>query len=117
MKDMASKADLPGRKTNHSARKTTCTKLLHAGAASTTIQHLTGHKNVQSVNNFAIASNEMQHQMFGIHSNKCVAINPVNNHCQLPVPSATPPSGAAMSSSFSASKSSNFSDNIFPIAI
>ena len=49
MKNMAKQADLPGRKTNHSAQKTTCTKLLHAGLNPTTIQQLTGHRNVQSI--------------------------------------------------------------------
>ena len=39
------------------------------------------------------------------------ALNPINNHFQLPV--ATPPIGSAVSSSFSASKSSNFSGDIF----
>lgn len=53
-------AYLAGRKTNHSAQKTTCTKLLHASIVSTTIQQLTGHINVQSVKNYAIASVEMQ---------------------------------------------------------
>jgi hypothetical protein len=57
IKSMAEKAELPGRKTNHSARKTTCTKLLHAGVAPTTIQQLTGHSNVQSINKYGAASN------------------------------------------------------------
>lgn len=60
MRDTAERAYLAGRKINHSARKTTCTKLLHAGIVSTTIQQLTGHINVQSVKNYAIASVEMQ---------------------------------------------------------
>lgn len=60
MRDTAERANLAGRETNHSARKTTCTKLLHAGIVSTTIQQLTGHINVQSVKNYAIASVEMQ---------------------------------------------------------
>lgn len=60
MRDTAERANLAGRKTNHSARKTTCTKLLHACIVSTTIQQLTGHINVQSVKNYAIASVEMQ---------------------------------------------------------
>ncbi|WAR09390.1 hypothetical protein MAR_019348 [Mya arenaria] len=48
MKNMAEKDELPGRKTNHSARKTTCTRLLLHGVAPTTIRQLTGHKNLQS---------------------------------------------------------------------
>lgn len=68
MKTMAEKAGLQGRKTNHSARKTTCTKLLHSGIAPTVIQQLTGHKNVQSINNYARASLQMQEQMSDILS-------------------------------------------------
>ena len=81
MKTMATEADLPGRKTNHSARKTTCTKLLHAGIAPTVIQQLTGHKNTQSVNNYAAASNDMQREMSNILSN--------NVQSSIPSPHAT----------------------------
>lgn len=70
MKSMAERAELPGRKTNHSARKTTCTKLLHSGVAPTVIQQLTGHRNVQSVNNYATASIEQQQQMSDILSDR-----------------------------------------------
>ena len=73
MKNMAKQADLPGRKTNHSARKSTCTKLLHAGLHPTTIQQLTGHRNVQSINNYAVASNEMQKKMSNILCNQPVS--------------------------------------------
>lgn len=55
-------------KKKHSARKTTCTDLLHSGIASTTIQQLSAHKNVQSVNNYARASGEMQERMSDILS-------------------------------------------------
>ena len=73
MKNMAKQADLPGRKTNHSAQKSTCTKLLHAGLHPTTIQQLTGHGNVQSINNYAVASNEMQKKMSNILCNQPVS--------------------------------------------
>ena len=63
MKVMATDCGLQGKKTNHSARKTTCTELLHGGIAPTTIQQLSAHRNVQSVNNYANASLEMQAQM------------------------------------------------------
>ena len=58
------------------------------------IQQLTGHKNVQTINNYAIASNEMQHQMSNILSNKSVALNPVNKQYQ-PSNATTPPNCAA----------------------
>ena len=86
MKKMAEKGKLQGRKTNHSARKTTCTKLLHSGIAPTTIQQLSGHKNVQSVNNYAKASLEMQEEMSDILSD-----NPSRqNHHQQHVPTLIP---------------------------
>ena len=75
MKVMANKANLLGKETNHSARKSTCTRLLHAGIAPTTIQQLTGHKNVQSINNYAIASIEMQKNMSDILTNKEIVPN------------------------------------------
>ena len=43
MKHMALEAGLPGRKTNHSVRKTTCTQLLHAGISPNEIIQLSGH--------------------------------------------------------------------------
>ena len=72
MKNMAKQAYLPGRKTNHSAQKSTCTKL-HVGLHPTTIQQLTGHRNVQSINNYAVASNEMQKKMSNILCNQPVS--------------------------------------------
>lgn len=68
MKTMAIECGLQGKKTNHSARKTTCTDLLHSGIAPTTIQQLSAHRNVQSVNNYARASCEMQEHMSDILS-------------------------------------------------
>ena len=73
MKNMAKQADLPSRKTNHSAQNSTCTKLLHAGLHPTTIQQLKGHRNVQSINNYAVASNEMQKKMSNILCNQPVS--------------------------------------------
>ncbi|KAH3730019.1 hypothetical protein DPMN_055997 [Dreissena polymorpha] len=55
MKTIAERGDLTDRKTNHSARKTTLTTLLHNGFDPTNFQQLTGLKMckvcVQSVNN------------------------------------------------------------------
>ena len=39
MKVMANNAKLPVKKTNHSARKSTCRRLLHAGIAPTTVNN------------------------------------------------------------------------------
>ena len=60
---MATNAGLVGHFTNHSVRKTMCTQLLHAGVPPTTIAQLSGHKNVQSINQYAVASKEQQQSM------------------------------------------------------
>lgn len=52
-----------GKFSNHSLRKKTCTDLLHADVNPIIIQQLTGHKNVQSLNNYAVASHNMQKEM------------------------------------------------------
>ncbi|XP_033725294.1 zinc finger MYM-type protein 3-like [Pecten maximus] len=63
MKTMASNAGLTGKKTNQSLRKTLCTKLIHSGVAPTTIMQVSGHKNVNSVINYAVASLNQQREM------------------------------------------------------
>ena len=60
---MAEKAGLEGRKVNHSARKTTVTSLLHSDVQPTTIMQLTGHRNLQSVNDYSAASLKQQKEM------------------------------------------------------
>ena len=75
---MTTEAKLPSRKTNTSACKTTCTRLLHSDVAPTTVQQLSGHKNIASVNNYAVASNKMQHKMSnilcGVHPEQNIAV-------------------------------------------
>ena len=60
---MAKESGLTGKITNHSLHKTMCTTLLHKGVAPTTIMQLSGHKNVASVNNYAVASHQQQNVM------------------------------------------------------
>jgi len=67
-KTMSEKANLSGRKVNHSARKTTVTSLLHSNVEATTVMQLTGHKNVESVNEYASASLDQQIRMSNILS-------------------------------------------------
>jgi hypothetical protein len=69
MKEICAAAGLKGKKTNHSIRKTMCTNLLHAGVPPTLIQQLSGHKNVQSLNNYATASENQQRDMCKILQN------------------------------------------------
>lgn len=63
MAKMAASAGLVGHFTNHSIRKTMCTQLLHAGVPPPTIAQLSGHKNVQSLNQYAVASKDQQQSM------------------------------------------------------
>lgn len=44
VKTMCDKAGVEGRKTNHSARKTTVPSLVHAGVSPTQVMQLSGHK-------------------------------------------------------------------------
>ena len=60
---------LPGKKTNHSVRKTMITNLLHAGVNPLLIQQLSGHKNVNSINNYGVASKAQQKTMCHILQN------------------------------------------------
>ncbi|KAJ8316744.1 hypothetical protein KUTeg_005690 [Tegillarca granosa] len=63
MATMAAQPSFVGKKTNTSARKATCTRLLHSGIAPNKIVQLSGHRNVQSVNIYAVASVDMQKNM------------------------------------------------------
>ena len=58
---MASAANISGKKTNHSARKTSIQTLLHADIPPTEVMQISGHKNIQSLNAYSEVS-ENQHQ-------------------------------------------------------
>ena len=71
MKRMVDDAGIKGKKlTNHSVRKTMCTTLLNAGVYPTMIQQLSGHKNVQSISNYAQANVAQQKKMCNILTNR-----------------------------------------------
>lgn len=63
MKTMADSAHLSGKKRNHSLRKTSVERLLQANVPPTLIQNITGHKNVQSISNYAKASTKQHFEM------------------------------------------------------
>ena len=56
MKDMATAAELVGRKTNHSSRKTTSTRLCQAGLADSNVIQRTGHKDERSLKSYSSIS-------------------------------------------------------------
>ncbi len=67
MKKISEKAQLSRNYTNHSIRATSITVLANAGIDSTSITHLSGHKNVESLKPYiAGPSEEKCHQMSGI---------------------------------------------------
>ena len=69
VKVMCEAGGIQGRKVNHSARKTAISSLVHAGVPPTIIQQLSGHKNVNSINNYSTASNEQLRHMSSIFTN------------------------------------------------
>jgi integrase len=61
---------IQGRKVNHSARKTATSSLVHAGVPPTLVQQLSGHKNVNSINNYSTASYD-KHTNYSDSSENC----------------------------------------------
>ena len=80
MSRIATKAELSGRKTNHSARKTTVEKLCRSNIPDRTVMQVTGHKNVQSLNAYKKPSLENNRKSYLILS---AIIKPqlINKHC------------------------------------
>jgi len=70
MKSMASKANLTGKFTNHSARRTMITTLRHENISPLDISQLSGHKNLKSIDTYSEASEEQQRKMSLILSGK-----------------------------------------------
>ena len=60
MKTMCKAANIGGRKTNHSVRKTSINDLVQMGFPPTIIQQYSGHKSLASINNYSVASHEQQ---------------------------------------------------------
>ncbi|CAC5405240.1 unnamed protein product [Mytilus coruscus] len=69
LKTMCDEAGVKGRKTDHSARKTTVTALAHEKVPPTQIIQVSGHKNVQSINEYCSASLNQRQEMSHILSN------------------------------------------------
>ena len=63
MKNMALVANLPGKRTNHSARRTMITTLRHGTVNPLDISQLSGHKNLKSIYSFSTVSEERQKKM------------------------------------------------------
>ena len=59
-------ANIRGKKTNYSARKTSIQILLHADVPLTDVTQLFGHKNIQSLNSYSEVSENQYHSMSNI---------------------------------------------------
>ena len=86
MKTLSEVAELPGRKTNHSARKTTVQKLCNSGIPSSTVLQVSGHRNVHSLNNYKKPSIEQQQSIS--HLLSCYSTQP-NPSTSIPILSST----------------------------
>jgi integrase len=63
MKSMAEQGNLPGKYTNHSARRTMITTLRHENINPLDISQLSGHKNLKSIDTYSEASEDQQRNM------------------------------------------------------
>ena len=66
MKVMCGAAGVEGRKTNHSVRKTAISKLMHSNIPPNYVQKLSGHKNINSLQNYVQPRPLQQKEMAGI---------------------------------------------------
>ena len=82
MKNMATKAGLDcQRLTNHSARKRMVQKLNDSDVPPTHIMQLSGHKNIQSMNNYSHVSEQQQKTMSRILSGSASSTKPAVFEC------------------------------------
>lgn len=78
MSSLAKKANLQGKKTNHSARKTMISKLAKHNVLETQIIQLSGHRNLHSLNAYKTATIDQQKEMSHILSISCSGKNTTN---------------------------------------
>ena len=63
---MARNAGIKAKLTNHSLRRMTCQNLLSSGISPTVVIQLTGHKNVNSLQNYIVADEKQQQTMSNV---------------------------------------------------
>ena len=64
--EMARNAGIKAKLTNHSLRRMTCQNLLSLGISPTVVIQLTGHKNVNSLQNYIVADDKQQQTMSNV---------------------------------------------------
>ena len=87
---MAKIANLKGKFTNHSLRRTCCTTLVRAGIPLTVVAQLTGHKNIGSLLRYTTASKNQQKEMCEILQGKRKLDSLQNQPEVVPVPKKKP---------------------------
>ena len=78
MKTMAQNAGLTGRLMNHSARKTMITRLVQSNVHPLHVAQLSGHKNLKSLDSYAVASLQQQKDMSALISGTSSSTNTSN---------------------------------------
>ena len=104
MSRLAKRAGLPecNKYTNHSVRRTMCTQLYQHGVPPVMIAQLTGHKNINSLSHYTVASEKQQRDMCDILQNPLQAASaPLPG--PVPSTSSVAPAPAALQSCESAS--------------
>ena len=89
---IAEAAGFQGRVTNHSLRRTACQNLLASNIPSTATIQLTGHKSVDSLNNYAVATKRQRKEMSKIATGQTEKKRCVNSDQDesLPTPQLPP---------------------------
>ena len=89
-KTMSTKGGLKGKKTNHGGRRTAITTLVHNKVPPNYIMQLSGHKNVQSINNYSTLSIIQQKEMSNMLSDLQMPLQSnVSNPTFQAIPSAS----------------------------
>ncbi|XP_077987470.1 uncharacterized protein KIAA1958-like [Glandiceps talaboti] len=97
---MCKQAGIEGRKTNHSVRRSMIRRLHDSGIPPTKLMQLSGHRNVQSINHYAINSMEDQQRMSELLSGSSSRANQVaSTPIQQQSPFKTPEAVATTSQS------------------
>ena len=108
VKNMSQNAKIDGKFTNHSVRRTMISNLLHSGVHPNLVAQLSGHKSVQSLQNYHTASLDQQKGMCNILTGASSSMSKsIENrpHC-LPISEAPPATTApALPASVTASRS------------
>lgn len=78
MKKIVKNAEIEGERklTNHSIRKTSCSRLLDAGLPVTAVAQLSGHKNPNSLNSYHILNVRQQEAMSSVLARNVEDMNP-----------------------------------------